>query len=223
MDLNKSQEFFNPENVKGMCHIIGCGSIGSSVAELLARYGIEDIHLYDFDEVEPHNIVNQMFTSKDVGKAKVFALKEILGEINPALKNTVGCEPKGYKNQMLDDYVFLCVDNVDVRREIVKNIWDNPYVKAVFDFRTTLMEGQCYYADWSNQKDKESLLESLNFTHEEAKANTPVSACGFELSVAPVVRMTAQMGIANFTNLINGNKPKHLILIQPYNYFFEAM
>lgn len=53
--------------------------------------------------------------------------------------------------------------------------------------------------------------------------NTPVSACGFTLSVAPVVRMTAEMGIANFTNLINNEEIKHLILVQPYSYFMEAI
>ena len=63
MDLNKSREFFDPNKVKGRCHIIGCGSIGSHVAELLARYGIKKLTLYDFDVVEPHNLVNQNFYS----------------------------------------------------------------------------------------------------------------------------------------------------------------
>ena len=35
MDLNKSREFFDPVKVNKRCHIIGCGAIGSSVAELL--------------------------------------------------------------------------------------------------------------------------------------------------------------------------------------------
>ena len=70
MDLNKSLEFFDPNKVKERCHIIGCGSIGSNVAELLARYGVERITLWDFDTVEPHNIANQLFTEEDVGAPK---------------------------------------------------------------------------------------------------------------------------------------------------------
>lgn len=222
MNLNKSLEFFDPAKVKGRCHIIGCGSIGSNVAELLARYGIEDLVIYDFDIVESHNIANQLYTEEDVSYPKTERLAQLLYKINPKLKSTLDIRGK-YENQMLTDYVFMCVDSVEVRQQIVKNNMMNPMIKAIFDFRTTLYEGQCYFADWSKTKEKESLLESLNFTHEEALANTPVSACGFELSVAPVVKMTSLMGIANFTNLINGAKTKRLILVQPYSYFFEAI
>ena len=220
MDLNKSLEFFDPNKVQGKCHIIGCGSIGSNVAELLVRYGIEDIVLYDFDIVEKHNIANQIYTEQDVGKPKVHALRDYLKAINGDLKPIIAGE---YKNELLTDYVFMCVDSVEVRNQIVNNNYNNPMIKAIFDFRTTLLEGQCYYADWTNRKHKESLKNSLNFTHEEALENTPVSACGFELSVAPVVKMTSIMGVANFTNLINERKAKTLILCQPYSYFMEAV
>ena len=70
MDLNKSLEFFDPAKVKEKCHVIGYGSIGSNVAELLVRYGITNLVLWDFDEVEPHNIANQIFTQADIGEKK---------------------------------------------------------------------------------------------------------------------------------------------------------
>lgn len=222
MDLNKSLEFFDPTKVNGRCHVIGCGSIGSHVAEMLARYGIEEIVLYDFDIVESHNIANQLYTEVNIGEEKTLALARILTHINPRLKNTLQIEGR-YESQILTDYVFMCVDSVEVRNQIVKTNKYNPMIKAVFDFRTTLYEGQCYFADWSKKADKDSLIESLNFTHEEALANTPVSACGFELSVSPVVKMCSAWGIANFTNFVNGKDTKHLILCQPYSFFFEAM
>lgn len=221
MDLNKSLEFFDPSNVHGRCHIIGCGSIGSNVAELLVRYGIEDLVLYDFDIVEKHNIVNQIYDEYDVGVEKTKALNKKLSQINPDIKPIL--ITKGYNGDMLTDYVFMCVDSVELRNRIIKENWNNPMIKAIFDFRTTLLEGQCYYADWNKKKHKESLKESLNFTHKEALENTPISACGFELSVAPVVKMTAIMGVVNFTNLINNINPKTLILCQPYSYFLEAI
>ena len=222
MDLNKSLEFFNPEKVKEKCHIIGCGSIGSNVAELLARYGVTDMILWDFDSVESHNITNQLYTEEDVGQPKTVALHKILAKINPVLKQSVKIEYE-YKNRPLSGYVFMCVDNVEVRQKIVEANWYNPNIIAMFDFRTTLLEGQCYFADWNNTKQKNSLKESLNFTHEEAKANTPVSACGFELSVSPVVKICSIMGIVNFTNFINKEPTKHLIICDPYSYFFEAI
>ena len=222
MDLNKSLDFFDPGKVEEVCHIIGCGSIGSNVAELLARYGVEKMVLWDFDEVEPHNIANQLYTEEDVGHPKTTALANILRKINPKLKTTLKLR-KEYKDEPLSGYIFMCVDSVEVRQKIVEANWYNPNVFAVFDFRTTLLEGQCYFADWNNMKQKNSLKESLNFTHEEAKANTPVSACGFELSVSPVVKMCSIMGIVNFTNYINKKPTKHLIICDPYSYNFTAI
>lgn len=220
MDLNKSLEFFDPANVKARCHIIGCGSIGGNVAELLARYGVSELVLWDFDDVEPHNIANQIYTTSDIEIPKTIALSAILEDINPDIKLKL---KQRYEGQPLEGFVFMCVDSVEVRQSIVEANWYNPEIIAMFDFRTTLLEGQCYFADWKNQKQKDSLKESLNFTHEEAKANTPVSACGFELSVSPVVKMCSTMGIVNFTNFINNKPTKHVIICDPYSYDFMAM
>ena len=83
--------------------------------------------------------------------------------------------------------VFLCVDNIDLRRKIVEMHMDNPYVKAMFDFRTRLEDAQHYAADWSDYKMKKDFLNSMNFSHDEAKEETPVSACNVTLSVCPTV------------------------------------
>jgi len=76
MDLSKSYEFFKPEKDQSRIHIVGCGSVGSTVAENLARCGVTKMTLWDFDTVEPHNLANQMFREKDVGKLKVEATCE---------------------------------------------------------------------------------------------------------------------------------------------------
>ena len=222
MNLNKSREFFDPEKVKKICHVIGCGSIGSNVAELLARQGVEKIILWDMDKVEPHNIVNQLFDETHIGMYKTEALAKILYNINPKLKHTITLKGE-YKGEPLGGFVFMCVDSVEVRKMIVEKNYYNRSIEVLFDFRTTLLEGQSYAAKWDNTKYKDSLLASLDFSHEEAKANTPVSACGFDLSVAPVVKMTSQLGVINFTNYINNEPLKHLMICQPYSFFLEAM
>ena len=80
MDLSKSYDFFQPEKDDSRIHIIGCGSVGSTLAENLARCGVTKMTLWDFDDVEPHNIVNQMFRQQDIHKKKVEALRDILVE-----------------------------------------------------------------------------------------------------------------------------------------------
>lgn len=222
MDLSKSYDFFQPENVKGKIHIIGCGSVGSTLAENLARCGITKMVLYDFDKVEPKNIVNQMFTQEHVGKMKVDALKDILVSINPECAKTVEVVPTGWTGKLLSGYVFLCVDSIEVRREFVEKHFDSPAVKAVFDFRTMLEGAQHYAADWNDLKMKKDLLNSMQFSHEEAAEETPVSACGITLGVATTVRLICGFGVNNFINFIKGRGIKKMILMDGFSFMLDA-
>lgn len=216
MNLNKSYEYFKPEAVKGTCHIIGCGSVGSTVAELLARMGVREMTLYDFDKVEEHNIVNQMFTSHHIGDNKAEALREILTDINPELEDYVKVDTQGYtEDTNLNGYVFLCVDNIDLRRQICQENMYNSQIKAVFDFRTRLEDATHYAIEW-NIKGATSLIKTMNYTHEEAHEATPVSACGIVLGVAPTVRAVCTTGVCNFINYIKG-KPLHkVVYVNPF-------
>jgi len=223
MDLAKSYEFFNPNDCQDMINIIGCGSVGSTVAELIARFGLENINLYDFDVVESHNLVNQMFTTEDLYKPKVEATKKHLEEINPALKETVGIFDEGWKGQHLSGYVFLCVDNIDLRRQIVTENKFNNTIKAVFDFRTGLTECQHYAADWSKMFHKKALMNQMNFSHEEAKAATPMSACHVALCVAPTVRLVSNIGVCNFINFVKGKTLKQAIIADAFSFMIEEI
>ena len=214
MDLSKSYEYFQPEKLTDRVHIIGCGSVGSTVAENLARSGVTKFTLWDFDVVEPHNLANQMFREKDVGLAKVDALLDILCEINPDVKDETKLQKEGWTGQQLNGFVFLCVDNIDLRREIVEKHMDSPYIKAMFDFRTRLEDAQHYAADWSDYKMKKDFLASMNFSHDEA--------CNVTLSVCPTVRIICAYGVANFMNFWNGKSLKKLILADAFNFVLDA-
>lgn len=216
MDLSKSYEFFQPEKDDARIHIIGCGSVGSTIAENLARCGITKMTLWDFDRVEPHNICNQMFRQQDVGKLKVEALKDILTDINPDIVDELELKPDGWQGKLLSGYIFLAVDSIELRRKFVEQHIDSPYVKAVFDFRTLLESAQHYAADWEDYKMKQDLLKSMQFSHEEAKAETPVSACGVTLGVATTVRLVCALGVDNYINFVKGKGIKKLILIDGF-------
>lgn len=223
MDLSKSYEFFQPEMCKERIHIIGCGSVGSTVAELLARFGLTDISLYDFDTVEPRNIVNQMFTQEDVNRDKVEAVADIICRINPEAKDGLKLYRDGWKGQKLSGYVFLCVDNIDLRRKIATENKFNPFIKAMFDFRTRLTDAQHYAADWSNPKMKQAFIDSMDFTHEEAMEATPMSACHVALSVAPTVRMVCNAGVTNFVNFVKGDGIHAMILVDAFAFIMDAI
>ena len=128
----------------------------------------------------------------------------------------------GWDGEQLSGYVFLCVDSIEIRRRIVEMHMNNFNVKAVFDFRTMLESAQHYAADWTDYNMKQNLLKSMDFTHEEAAAETPVSACGYVLGVAPTVRGICTAGTANFVNFVNGKGIKKLVLFDVFNFILDA-
>lgn len=222
LNLVKSYDFFKPESIRERIHIIGCGSVGSTVAELLVRFGLTRLVLYDFDIVEPKNLANQMYRQEHVGKPKVEALVEMLCEINPEIKTTIKTIPEGYTDQKLSGYVFLCVDNINLRRDIAVAYKGNPYIKAMFDFRTRLADAQHYAANWNDIKMVDDFINSMNFSHEEAMAETPVSACNISLSVAPTIRVISAIGVANFVNFAKGTKLMRFIHLDAFGFVLDA-
>lgn len=223
MNLSKSYDFFSPDKDDTRIHIVGCGSVGSTLAENLARCGVKNFTLWDFDKVEQHNICNQMFTEQDVGELKVNALKRILREINPDINDSnLKLKPKGWNGETLAGYIFLCVDSIEIRKAIVEKHFSSPFVKAVFDFRTVLESAQHYAADWTDLKQKQNLLNSMQFSHEEAAEETPVSACGVTLGVATTVRLVCALGVNNYINFVKGNGLKKFIMIDGFNFILDA-
>lgn len=222
MNLSKSYEFFQPEKDTARIHIIGCGSVGSTLAENLARCGVTKMTLWDFDKVESHNIVNQMFRQQDIGKLKVEALRDILVDINPDIAEDLEIKPEGWQGKLLSGYIFLAVDSIELRRKIVELHLDHPFVKAVFDFRTLLEGAQHYAADWSNLAMRENLLKSMQFSHEEAAEETPVSACGVTLGVATTVRLICALGVNNYINFTKGLGIKKMVLIDGFAMTLDA-
>lgn len=223
MDLSKSYEFFKPERCSDRIHVIGCGAIGSHVAEQLVRYGLTKITLYDFDTVEPHNIANQLFTADDIGKTKVRALADYLYKINPEVASDIKLAEEGYTGQRLSGYVFLCVDNIDLRREIATACKGNAFVKGMFDFRMRLEDAQHYAADWHDMKSIDAFIASMAFSHDEAKKETPVSACNMTLSVCSTVKTVVSYGVANFINFLKGGGLKKVILVDAFKFDVLAL
>ena len=222
MNLSKSYEFFKPEMCKSRIHIIGCGSVGSTVAELLARFGLTNMTLYDFDIVEEKNLANQMFWAEDVNTPKTEAVKRNLCRINPECAETVKIM-QGWNGQKLSGYIFLCADSVEVWKRIVDANMMNPNIKAMFNFRTGLTDAQHYAADWSDERGKKSFRGTMDFTSEEARSQTPVSACGVTLSVAPTIRMICTAGVTNFINFVKGEPIKKQIICDAFSFVLEAM
>lgn len=218
INIQKHMDFFDPTELEAQVHLIGCGAIGSHLAEQMARLGISNVHLWDFDTVSAHNIANQNFRDKDIGILKAHALEEIMKEINPEIEITI--HDNGWKEgARLSGWIFLAVDNIDTRREIIQDNIDNPYIKGYCDIRMGLTDSQIYFV--TNHKQIDLLLGTMNFTHEEAKENVPVSACGMSLSVIPTIKFATAIAISNWINCLKETEFYNFIMTDAFNFILD--
>jgi len=67
--------------------VIGCGGLGSPVADYLVRAGIGTLGLVDNDIIDETNLHRQiLFTGEDIGKSKVDVAKQRLFQVNNQVK-----------------------------------------------------------------------------------------------------------------------------------------
>lgn len=97
--------------------IVGVGSVGSIVAEALARTGISDILLIDFDLVESVNLDRLLHaTKKDIGFPKVNVIARSIKKSSTSEKFDVNpvqasiTEENAFRQALDCDVLFSCVD-----------------------------------------------------------------------------------------------------------------
>ena len=101
--------------------ICGVGGVGSFASEALARSGVGNIDICDYDVIDPSNLNRQLMTTKaNIGKKKVDILKERLEEISDAKVNAL-CTFIDDSFELKDyDYVIDCIDTLKSKFELVK-------------------------------------------------------------------------------------------------------
>jgi len=92
--------------------IVGAGAVGSCCALALAKTGFKNLKVFDFDTVEIHNMPNQMYRVRDLGKPKVQALKEIIHDFEGLDIVTVNGK---YRALNMRGTIIVAVDNMDAR------------------------------------------------------------------------------------------------------------
>ena len=112
--------------------LVGAGGIGSPTALALAKMGITDLTVFDFDSVELHNLPNQFFRREDIGQSKVQALSDIIKSYTNVQINSI---PQALEKQKLSGLVISGVDTMKSRAEIWKQVKMNLDVPLYIDGR----------------------------------------------------------------------------------------
>jgi molybdopterin/thiamine biosynthesis adenylyltransferase len=96
--------------------IIGAGAIGSYTALTLTKMGCTHLTVWDKDNVELHNISNQLFNRESLGTPKVVAVEQECKRYAPTGVD-VEIYNEFYEGQTLDkhDVVIALTDNIEGR------------------------------------------------------------------------------------------------------------
>ena len=133
-----TQESFNKLKDKHIA-VIGLGGVGGTALESLARTGIENFIIIDFDKVDASNLNRQiLYGFEDVGKEKVEVAKEHLLKINPnikisAISNKIDAKVGNLLNKYKIDFIVDAIDDVNGKVWIAKYALENkiPFIMSL--------------------------------------------------------------------------------------------
>lgn len=141
----RQYDIVKSENLTIPIHVIGCGGIGSWTTLLLAKMGCENITIYDFDEVEDHNVASQFFEERQLGELKTEALSANVTAqtgISPQIGN-VDDEPS-----ISDGVIVIAVDSMEMRWKL-NDVFKNKNL-LIIDARMGGLQAEVYCAMSNN-------------------------------------------------------------------------
>ena len=217
LDRNGQLEIFNPETFNKPVHIIGVGATGSWVAIMLAKLGVKEIHCWDFDVLENHNLCNQGFMKDQITDQKVVAIHDMCNAMSDI--KTVSHDEHVTGITPLTGVVFILTDTMHSR----KDIWEGackykPFVDLVIETRMSLDMCRIYNI---NPTDMDEVMQyEKTFCSDDV---AEVSACGTSKSVITSAVTTASIAVRQFLNWNNKLLiPNEIIYDFAYNNYFPT-
>ena len=127
------EERHGEENQKklknGRVAICGLGGLGSNIAISLARAGVGQLHLIDFDRVDITNLNRQQYFARQLGMYKTEAFAETLKEIAPYISITIDTVRLDESNisELLknDDIICEAFDKADAKAMLVNGVLEH--------------------------------------------------------------------------------------------------
>ena len=206
-DYRKQEELIVASKFDLPIHIIGAGALGSWVAFILLKMGFNNVHVFDFDEVEEHNVPNQLYREKDIGKKKHDAMWYIYNEFfEDGDNNRLETHNKKVNKvtaEELKGIVFCCVDSMKARKNIYEGCYKNGKATMFIEGRIGLFGAYIYTLDADNETRLDDYEKTL-YNDEEAE----VSACGISQTALPAAINCASLMVMSMISWYRGNNVK---------------
>ena len=119
--------------------IAGCGGLGSNCAVALARVGVGNLLIVDFDVIEESNLNRQYYFYDQIGEKKSAALKDNIKKINSEV-NVIAIDKKLDSDSILEifkdcDVIVEAFDKAEMKHMIIETVLekfpDKPIVSGI--------------------------------------------------------------------------------------------
>lgn len=204
-DYSKQMELIKPYEFTHQINIIGAGALGSWIAFILLKMGFNNIHVYDFDVLEEHNIPNQLYAECQIGDMKIDALETLysffFNDENGTDKSRLHIhnEKLTADSFPLQGVVFCAVDTMSSRKEIFENLFKyNAHTPLWLEGRLSIYGAYIYTVEGANFKQYEQYEKTLY-----SDVETEVSACGVSQTALPSAINCASLMVMQMINWFN--------------------
>jgi tRNA A37 threonylcarbamoyladenosine dehydratase len=109
--------------------VIGLGAVGSYATEALARAGVGNLRLVDFDRIKPSNLNRHIYALRStIGRPKAVLAKERVADINPSCRVEALEDFAAAENieRLLDngpDVVIDAIDSLNPKSQVLSACW----------------------------------------------------------------------------------------------------
>ena len=174
-------------------HIVGLGSLGGPIADSLFRKEVPELHLWDFDIVEPRNRFNQRVYAEDIGRPKVLVRERILRAIYPESQTRIVThQERLMPGTKLSGIVIAAVDWNRIRyEEVWPCVANNPDVSFFADGRVGIDGGKAYGVDPGNVNHVYHYVEDSLHNHPDPLNGEIEAACKSDFAVPENADMVA--------------------------------
>lgn len=205
-DYSDQTAIFDPAKFAWPVHIIGLGGIGSAVLFPLLKLGVRELHIWDRDEVEPHNIPAQLvYRVSDIGISKAKAVQAFT-ERQEAECHVVPHEEFVTETTSLEGVVISGVDSMASRSAIWQAVQWNADVPLYMDGR---IGGEQLQLLTLNPSDPDAIEAYEHWLFPDSEASE--LPCAARTVIHPPTVLAGLM-VAQLTLFLREEKPKGNIM-----------